>query len=124
MRVFKTRWFSRWARKQRLSDRALRAAIEEMEQGLIDADLGGHVYKKRVALAGRGKRGGYRTIIAYRLADRAFYMYGFAKNERSSIDDEDLKTFKAIARELLAHGDALLNRLMEDEELFEVLNDE
>jgi hypothetical protein len=124
VRVFKTRWFSRWARKQRLSDRALRAAIEEMEQGLIDADLGGHVYKKRVALAGRGKRGGYRTIIAYRLADRAFYMYGFAKNERSSIDDEDLKTFKAIARELLAHGDALLNRLMEDEELFEVLNDE
>ena len=124
MRVCKTRWFNRWARKQRLSDRALRAAIEEMEQGLIDADLGGHVYKKRVALAGRGKRGGYRTIIAYRLADRAFDMYGFAKNERSNIDEEERRTFKAIAQELLTHGDALLNRLMEDEELFEVLNDE
>ena len=83
MRVFKTRWFHRWARKERLSDEALVSAVGEMEQGLIDADLGGNVYKKRVAFPGRGKSGSTRTIVAYRVEDKAFYMYGFAKNKRN-----------------------------------------
>jgi putative transcriptional regulator len=48
--------FSRWMRKTELTDEALCGAVREMSQGLIDADLGGGVVKKRVGLAGRGKR--------------------------------------------------------------------
>lgn len=82
MRVFKTRQFDRWVRKEGVTDPMLWAAVIEMENGLIDADLGGHLVKKRIALPGRGKRGGARSLVAYRLGDCAFFVYGFAKNER------------------------------------------
>ncbi|MBL4868079.1 MAG: type II toxin-antitoxin system RelE/ParE family toxin [Pseudomonadales bacterium] len=124
MRVFKTRWFNRWASKEKLNDRALIKAIEEMEAGLVDADLGGNVYKKRVALPGRGKSGSVRTIVAYRIEDKAFYMYGFAKKKRANIDDEELKVFRVVAKELLGHDDKKLDHLINKEELFEVLSDE
>ncbi len=67
-RVFKTRHFSRWLRKSDLTDAALCAAVSEMVAGLIDAEWGGDVLKKRVALPGRGKRGGARTLVATRKA--------------------------------------------------------
>ena len=95
-----------------------------MEQGLIEADLGGHVYKKRVALPGRGKSGSLRTIIAYRLEDRAFYVYGFAKNKRANIRDDELKVLKVVAENLLSHSDQQLNDLLAVEELVEVETDE
>ena len=79
MRVFKTKGFQRWAAREGHSDEALRAAVTEMEDGLIDAKLGGYVVKKRVALPGRGKRGGSRTLVVYQQADKAFFVYGFAK---------------------------------------------
>jgi hypothetical protein len=84
MRIFKTRWFHRWAAKEGLSDPALAAAARELEQGLGDA-MGGFVYKKRIALPGRGKRGGARTLIAYRRGQAVFFMYGFPKNEGIAI---------------------------------------
>ena len=62
-----------------------------MMQGLVDADLGGHVVKKRIALPGRGKRGGARTIVATRMTDRWFFLFGFSKNERSDIDKDEMK---------------------------------
>jgi len=62
MRIFKLKLFHKWADKEGLIDESLIKAIKEMEQGLIDADLGGHVYKKRVGIKGRGKRGGVRTF--------------------------------------------------------------
>ena len=76
-RVFKTRYFSRWMRKTELSDELLFAAVTEMAQGLIDADLGGGIVKKRVGLSGRGKRGGARTLVATNKANRWFFVYGF-----------------------------------------------
>ena len=48
-RVFKTRQFSKWMRKTDLSDDVLCLAVREMVSGLVDADLGGDVLKKRVA---------------------------------------------------------------------------
>ena len=77
--MFKTRTFARWSRKAGLADAALRAAaVVEMAAGLIDADLGGRVYKKRVRLPGRGKSGGARTLIATDLGDRWFFLFGIA----------------------------------------------
>ena len=91
MQVFKNKAFSKWAVKEGLSDDALLTAISEIESGLVDADLGGHVLKKRVPIAGRGKRGGVRTILAYQYRNKAFFVYGFAKNAQDNIDTSELK---------------------------------
>ncbi|MEI8162138.1 MAG: type II toxin-antitoxin system RelE/ParE family toxin [Betaproteobacteria bacterium] len=89
-RVFKIRHFSRWMRKTELTDRVLCGAVAEMDRGLIDADLGGGIVKKRVGLAGRGKRSGARTLIATNKGDRWFFVFGFEKNERANIGDDEL----------------------------------
>ena len=124
MRIFKTRWFHKWAKKEKLTDSALRKAVAEMEQGLIDADLGSNIYKKRVALPSRGKSGSLRTIIAYQIKDKAFYVYGFAKSKRANIHDDELKVFKLLAADLLSNDDEGLNRMIVAEELIEVEDNE
>ena len=83
MRIFKTRWFQQWAKQQGLADEVLLNAVREMEQGLVDAVLGGSVYKKRVPIQGRGKRGGARTLLAFRTEERAFFLFGFTKNKQT-----------------------------------------
>lgn len=124
MRIFKTRQFDKWADKEGLTDPALKAAVAEMENGLIDADLGGHVVKKRVALPGRGKSGGARTLLAYRSGKRAFFLYGFAKNERDNIDDKELKALKQLAVVLLGLGSTELAHALTEGKLIEVNNDD
>ena len=61
MRIFKNKAFSKWAAKEGLQDHALSSAVNEMQNGLVDADLGGNVFKKRVALGSQGKSGGVRS---------------------------------------------------------------
>lgn len=116
-RVFKTRHFSRWMRKTELTDGALCAAVAEMAHGLIDADLGGGVVKKRVGLAGRGKRGGARTLVATNRGDRWFFVYGFAKNDRANIADDELEVLQGIAEQLLVLTDLQLDAAVEDSSL-------
>lgn len=123
MQIYKTRQFDKWANKEGLSDSALVMAVAEMEDGLIDADLGGNVVKKRVALPGRGKRGGARTLLAYRIADRAFFVYGFAKNERDNIDDKELKALKQLAVVQLGLTPKQLEHALKDGALIEVNHD-
>jgi hypothetical protein len=120
MRIFKTKVFGKWAAEEGLSDDALRAAVQELEQGLNDGNLGGQVYKKRVGLAGRGKRGGVRTLLAFREGDKAFFMYGFAKNQRENIRAEELKALKLMAKELLGYSPAKLARALLARELVEI----
>ena len=120
MRTFKTRLFSRWAADEGLTDRILAEAVNEMERGLVDANLGGHMYKKRVALPGRGKRGGFRTLLAYRKGEKAFFVLGFAKNERANIDARDFKALSKLADELLSYTNAALKKLIRDGQLVEI----
>lgn len=123
MRIFKNKTFSKWAAKEGLEDEALRAAVDEMERGLIDADLGGHVVKKRVAIGGRGKSGGVRTVLAYKVGNKAFFVYGFAKNARANISADELKALKHLAKELLGYSDKVLSEAIEHGALIEVEND-
>ena len=123
MRVFKNKWFHKWAVKEGLSDEALLMAVNEMESGLIDATLGGHVVKKRVTLPGRGKRGGARTLLAYQQDDKAFFVYGFAKNERANISIKELRALKLLAGELLGYSDLALDKATRAGELIEVDED-
>jgi hypothetical protein len=102
IRAFKTRHFQRWMRKTELSDALLLEAVTEMVAGLIDADLGGGVVKKRIGLAGRGKRGGARTLVATNKGNRWFFVFGFEKNERDNINNEELEGLQELASSLLA----------------------
>jgi hypothetical protein len=88
---------ARFARKERISQASLCEAIVRAERGLIDADLGGGLIKQRVARAGKGRSGGYRTIIAYRHEGRAIFLYCFAKSERENIGPDELNTARDIA---------------------------
>ena len=123
MRIFKNKVFDKWAAKEGLTDDALRAAVSEIERGLVDAELGGHVLKKRVALVGRGKSGGARTLLAYRVKDKAFFVYGFAKNARSNIKPDELRALKMLAAQLLSYSDKELTKATKDRVLVEVSND-
>lgn len=118
--VFKTRHFNRWMRKTELTDTALCHAVEEMSQGLIDADLGGGVVKKRVGLAGRGKRGGARTLVVTNKGNRWFFVFGFEKNERANIADDELEALQDIAADLLARTDFQLDKAVGDGSLQEI----
>ena len=124
MRVFKNKWFQKWAAKEGLSDEVLLTAVEEMEDGLIDAELGGHVVKKRVALPGRGKRGGSRTLVVYQQSNKAFFVYGFAKNERANISVKQLKVLKLLATQLLGYTNSALVKATKAGELIEVNDDD
>lgn len=124
MRVLKNKAFSKWAAKEGISDDALRAAVEEMARGLVEADLGGHVFKKRVAVAGRGKSGGVRTLLAYKAGDKAFFVYGFAKNARANIKADELDGLKKLAKALLGYTDRQLKQAIGDGALIEVNGDE
>ncbi len=123
-RVFKTRQFARWARKAGLTDDALCVAVAEMVDGLIDADLGGGVVKKRVALPGRGKSGGSRTLIATNKGDRWFFVFGFEKNERVNINDKELEALQNTAADLLKLNSDQLDDAVAQEILQEICNDD
>ena len=99
--VFVTKTFARWMRKSQVTDLDILGATEEMVQGLIDANLGGHLVKKRVALRGRGKSAGARTIVATKFEQRWIFLFGFEKNERSNIDANELKVLQELAVSLL-----------------------
>lgn len=122
-RVFKTRQFARWARKAGVIDDGLCVAVAEMSNGLIDADLGGGVVKKRVALPGRGKSAGGRTLIATNKADRWFFVFGFEKNERANINDKELEALQATAVDLLKLNSDQLDDAVTREILQEICND-
>lgn len=128
MEIFKTKWFARFARKERISAAALREAISQAERGLIGAVLGGDLIKQRVARSGEGKSGGYRTLIAFRTKYRAVFLYGFAKSERENIEDNELTTLKEIAAAWIAADAAKIGRALKEGELHdvkpEVLKDE
>jgi hypothetical protein len=102
VRIFKTRWFVRYARRQRIEDALLVDAIERAGRGLIDTDLGSYVIKQRIARQGKGRSGGYRTLVAFRSGARAVFLYGFAKSERENIDVSELATLKEIAAAWMA----------------------
>mgnify|MGYP006267900717 CR=1 FL=1 len=123
-RVFKTRTFRRWSRKANIDDEVLCAAVKEMTQGLVDADLGGRVFKKRIPIAGRGKRGGARTIVGSNLQDRWFFLFGFEKNERATIDDRELAALQKVASVLLKMDAGALDRALSLGELTEICHEE
>ena len=119
--MFKTRTLAKFARQNGIRDASLVAAIENAMRGLVDADLGGHIVKQRVARPGQGKRGGFRMLIGLR-PDLAIFLFGFAKNERENIDDDQLKDLREIVASWFTADEKKIAQALEDGTLLEVQN--
>jgi hypothetical protein len=123
LRVFTTKVFARFARKELLDDDRLCEAITRAERGSVDADLGGHLIKQRVARPGGGRSGGTRAVIAYRASQRSVFLYGFAKSERDNIDGKELDDLKKLARHYLSYTDEQIALAVHERELRELICD-
>jgi hypothetical protein len=88
--------------------------------GRFDADLGGSVFKKRVARDGAGKSGGFRTIILFRQGGHCFFAYGFAKNQKATVSAKELEVVKRWAVLLLGYSEAEIAEALRSGELTEV----
>jgi hypothetical protein len=112
LRIFRNKWFERFARKEGIDDSALCEAVRRAEAGKIDCDYGGGVIKQRVARPHEGKSGGYRTIILYRKSEKAFFVYGFAKSKTEDLNDEEVRVYKKAAKITFERTDDDLAKLL------------
>lgn len=120
MAIFKVKSFARFARKHSIADVVLWMAAQDVLVGAFEADLGGGVYKKRVARRGGGKSGGFRTFITQKSSEHLFFVYGFPKSERDDIDDDECIALKRMARELGGLAQSQIRMALKAGELVEV----
>ena len=118
--IYKTKVFASLTKKEVLTDSDLIRVCQEMRDGLFDADLGGNVYKKRVALGSKGKSGGFRTIVGAIVGEKYFFLYVFAKSDRGNINAKEKLALKELAKEFLEFSQDELNQLLEAGELIKV----
>ncbi len=124
MRIFAIKRFHSWARSHELTDALLRHAVEEIEQGLVDANLGGNLYKKRIATRGRGKSGSVRTLVVYSSKNRTFFLYAFEKNQRDNITRKEKAALQELGKFYLKLSDAKIVGLIKTEAIIEITKGE
>lgn len=122
--VFKRKDFARWQATERLPDTILCKAVKEMESGLVDADLGGLLYKKRTASPGGGKSGGYRTLLSARLGSRYVFLHGFSKSDKANITQDEKRALQYAGRMFLGLSAENLAKALQAGILLEVCCDE
>lgn len=118
--ILKRKDFARWQASEKLPDTALCKAAKEMESGLIDADLGGHLYKKRVARPGGGKSGGYRTLLSARIGNRYVFLHGFPKSDKANITQDEKKALQYAGKVFLELSAEALSMALQAGVLLEV----
>lgn len=126
MRVFKNKWFARWARTEDVPDPILLQVAAEIVTGQVEADLGGCLFKKRLTREGSGKRGGYRVLIGYKKpnAERIIFLYAFAKNARANISDKEKEALSLVAEAFVSATDAQVGSLLKEGSIVEVQHHE
>jgi hypothetical protein len=121
VRVFKTSWFERFARKNEIEEGLLLEAVERVQKGLIDADLGSGVVKQRIAGVGRGRSKGYRTILLVKKNEHVFFVYGFSKSDKNNIQKNEAESFKKLAIHMFSLNENHLLSLLKKKDLVEVI---
>jgi hypothetical protein len=126
MRIFKNKWFNRWAREERISDFTLAQMAVEIVAGKVEVDLGSFLFKKRIARTGTGKRSGYRTIVGYKRpnSERIIFLYGFAKNVKSNISEKEKMALSLIAEVFISATDRQISELLDEGSIKEVTYNE
>jgi hypothetical protein len=123
VRIFKYLRFSRFARKEDISDNELFNIVDQLETGQPDADLGGGVFKMRIARPGEGKSGGYRVIVFFKSGERIFYVHGFAKSDTANISKKELVRAKRQAKTLFAMTDTQIQAALKERVFEEIRRD-
>lgn len=118
--ILKNKFFTHWAKKLKISDSVLIDTMNEMISGLYEANLGGHIYKKRIPIGNKGKSGGARTIIAYKSNEKAIFLYGFSKNEKPNITKKEEEALKILAKIYFNYNAGQLYKAINAGELIEV----
>ena len=118
--IFNRKDFARWQAAEELPDTSLCKAAQEMEGGLVDADLGGFLYKKRVARPGSGKSSGYRTLISARIGGRYVFLHGFPKSEKANITKNEQKALQFAGKLFLEMDALVLSKAIKSGVLLEV----
>lgn len=116
LRVFAFKAFVRFARRFRISD-------EELRKVLLmpwDADLGGGLYKYRIARPGEGARGGGRALVALKVGQRAVLMFGFEKKDMGNIKLNELKEYRDLAKIYLSFSEPEMTDLVKKQVLIEL----
>ncbi|MFH1951559.1 MAG: type II toxin-antitoxin system RelE/ParE family toxin [Pseudomonadota bacterium] len=120
MNIYLSKAFTRLARRDGLTDVHICQEIGEMNEGLIDADLGAGLFKKRIAIPGQGKRGGWRSLLGFQAGNKAFFLYLFPKNRRDNIDTAEMKALKRLTKYYLTLKYAEIKAALQCGELREV----
>jgi hypothetical protein len=120
VRIFKYPWFVRFAEREGITDGELREAVNQLEARQA-ADLGGGVYKMRLARPGEGKSGGYRVVVFFKSKFRTFFVYGFAKSKRDNIDQGELRGFKEYSKVDFSLTDEQISEQLRKRTLIEIL---
>jgi hypothetical protein len=121
VRIFKNKWFHRFASKEGITDSELKEVVKQLENGQFYADLGGGVYKMELARKGEGKHGGYRSIVIFKSEFRSFFIYGFPKSKRDNISDKELRVFRGKAKDNLSFTDEEISQLLKNETFIEII---
>ena len=120
MKKLKTKWFSKWARKNDITDKYLKEAVQNIESELSADKLGANIYKVRISRKGSGKSGGFRTILVFKASERVVFLYGFAKNEQDNISKSELAMFKKLGKDLLLLNEQELETAIKSNALQEI----
>ncbi len=120
MRKLCTKWFAKWSEKAKLSNEDLLEAVNNLEKGLSAIRLSRSLLKIRIKRAGKGKSSGFRTIVVFQNNDKAIFLYGFAKNERSNISKAELESFKKLSKDLLQLDSNQITNLIKKKILFDL----
>lgn len=116
LRVFKSAWFDKTARKAQITDSHLCAAIQQVMLGQAD-DLGGGVYKKRL------NDNMHRSIVLAKGGQYWVYQFLFAKKDRDNIDDDELATFKLLAKHYAQLNEEQVTQMLAIREFLEICHD-
>jgi hypothetical protein len=119
MRFFQKPWFRRFTEKADITAESLREIAAQLDEGHFDANLGGHVYKHRLAKKGHGKSGGYRILLFFKKDERVFFVYAFSKSQRANITQHEKTVLKAEAAILMGLTDSELDTLVKQCEFYE-----
>jgi len=117
MKSYSTKWFDKWTRKNKISIESLLDGVERTKTKLGSVDLGGGLYKVRIAKEGQGRSGGYRTIVVVKETKRSLYLYGFEKSDVDNIDEKQLMDLKRVAHVFLDMSVEKINELVDKNEL-------
>jgi len=120
MKIYKSKAFAKWANKSEISDRLLIQATSEIIDGMVEANLGGSLYKKRISVNHKGKSGGVRILLAFKVKTAIFFIFGFSKNKLSNIDPTELQALKNYAKLLLKYSNTEITMAIKNGVLIEV----